>query len=238
MLALCLASPAAAEASLPGDNASLVGDRMTFRATARGFKLVAPVDTATGGTDHCARAGSVALVTSATKSQLFMRFADLGEKSEAATQSCPDAVQVRLGEQYKVEREPLLRIDHARTGLSFGGLVIPFKYRMGDDKELVASPAIAPFVGYRMSFTQRWGFTFKPVAASGLSLVPVPTADGKETENKAAYTVALGFRITSSKNEQFSAGLLYGRDFLSSRDTATNPKLKKPWLSIYLGASV
>jgi hypothetical protein len=82
------------------------------------------------------------------------------------------------------------------------------------------------------------GITFTPVAAAGLSLVPVPTADGKETENKAAYTVALGFRVSSSKNQKFTAGLLYGRDFLSTRETAGQPKLKKPWLSIYLGASL
>lgn len=224
--------------NLPGDNGSYVGDRVHLRATAREFKLQAPKNDEKQKT-FCAGEGSTALVSSANDSTLFLRFTEVAAPTDADLQSrCPASERVRTGEQYHISREALLAIDHARTGLSFGGLVIPFKYRLGDDRELIASPAIAPFVGYRMSFTQRWGFTFTPVAAAGLSLVPVPNADGKQTDNKAAYTVAVGFRITSSKNEQFTAGLLYGRDFLSERDTVNNPNLKKPWLSIYLGASI
>ncbi len=226
---------------LPADGDSYKGDTAYLNVTVPAFRL-----TSDSKVVRCAPTGSQAYVSNESSGTLFVRFDQVTDESDtvlfarhkASLEDCRKEDRVKLGTGYSIARTELEKFDHLRTGVSFGGLVIPFKYRLGEEKELVSSPAIAPFVGFRTRWLAAWGITFTPVAAAGLSLVPVPTADGKDTENKAAYTVALGFRISSNKNSNFTAGILYGRDFLGSRDTDLFPKLKKPWMSIYLGAAV
>jgi hypothetical protein len=224
-----------AETNYPGDDQSFKGDKLTFRTHAKGIK---PTDAPQNSkVTLCLTPDTVVRVREETTDAITFRVIEL---PEAAKPPCLDKDQqhVATGIQYTISKADLNAYDYYRTGFSFGGLVVPFKVRLGDDKELVASPAIAPFVGYRTHWLQSFGVTFTPVVAAGLSLVPVPTADGKETETKSAYTMALGFRVTSSKNGSFSAGLLYGRDFLGKRVAASDPLLQKPWFSFYLGASI
>jgi hypothetical protein len=243
--ALCAVSVSHANETVnyAGDDDSWAGDTLRLKVGVPGFTVVRkdlPENSTATPVKHCAPAGSRAHVYEEKEGELLVQFDVVpeGASATAATLACPPELRARTDVSYSMRKSDLAAYRVMRTGLSFGALVIPFKYRLGDEKELVSSPAIAPFVGFRTAWLQSLGITFTPVAAAGLSLVPVPTADGKETENKAAYTVALGFRVSSSKNQKFTAGLLYGRDFLSTRETAGQPKLKKPWLSIYLGASL
>lgn len=226
-----------------GDDDSWAGDNVRLRVGVPGFTVVRKDradDDKSPPVKHCAPAGSRAHVYEESEGTLLVQFELVSSEGSgtAAGVACPADLRARTDVSYSIRKSDLASYRLLRTGLSFGGLVIPFKYRLGDDKELVSSPAIAPFVGFRTAWMSSLGIEFTPVAAAGLSLVPVPTADGQDTENKAAYTVALGFRVTSSKNQKFTAGLLYGRDFLSTRDLSGQPKLKKPWLSLYLGASI
>jgi hypothetical protein len=140
--------------------------------------------------------------------------------------------------QYKIAKSALEQHAFRRSGVTFGGLLVPFKYRLGNAKELVSSSAMAPYVGFRTAWFQNWGLSFTPVLAAGLSLVPVTDAGSSTTSTRAGYTLALGARLTSSKNEAFSAGLLFGRDFLSKSDRALDPNVSKPWLSFYVGFSI
>ncbi len=222
------------------------GDTAYLRVTVPEFESVPAQGKPADGKSLCAPAGSRAFISEETADRVYVNFDAVTNADDfillplhkASLKACAAGSRVSLGTQYSISKASLAKYDFGRTGISFGALVIPFKYRLGEDKELLSSPAVAPYVGFRTSWLQSFGLTFTPVMAAGLSLVPVPTADGKETENKAAYTVALGWRISSSKNEKFSAGLLYGRDFLGRRDTDATPKLKRPWLSFYLGASL
>lgn len=245
--ALCTGALAADEGikqpSFPADNGVLKGDHAQFRTTVDGFKAL-PLSA--DSKVLCAPAGAKAAITGESTDDLLVRFLSLPattdllliDNERAALAQCGEDQRVRLGTQYVLPREVLMRHDFVRTGVSFGGLVVPFKYRVGRDKELVSSATVAPYVGFRTGWMQSFGLTFTPVLAAGLSLVPVPDAASSSTTTKPAYTLALGIKLSSSKNDAFTAGLLYGRDFLNKSDVAADPKLHKPWLSFYVGASI
>ncbi len=232
-------------ADLPSDGNRWSGDHIRVRVNVHEFRDVMATDTATGKR-YCAPAGSRLVVNSETEDDLFVRFLSLTSDDDfafsaadkAALDGCPDQNRVKLALGYKIAKGALARHDYTRTGVVFGGLVVPFKYRLGASKELVSSSTIAPFVGFRTGWLQSIGLTLTPVIAAGLSLVPVADPGGSTTSTKAAYTFALGIRLTSSKSDTFSAGLLYGRDFLNKADRDADPSVKEPWISIYLGYSL
>jgi hypothetical protein len=67
--------------------------------------------------------------------------------------------------------------------------------------------------------------------------VPITDPATNQTETKNALTMAFGMVLTSSKNQKFSAGILFGWDFLSEADQARDPNVEKPWLSFYVGSN-
>ena len=229
----------AADAAIASDNDSLSGDHLRLRTNANGFLSLADTSAAA----RCAPAGSRAAVSAETADEVFLRFLSVTDEDDtlltaddkAALAACPKANRVNGFTQYKIPKASLRAYDFKRSGITFGGLVVPFKYRLGSSKELVSSSTVAPFIGFRTAWLQGFGLTFTPVVAAGLSLVPVADATTNSTSTKSAYTVAVGLRLTSSKNENFSAGLIYGRDYLSRVDREADPSVRKPWASFYLG---
>jgi hypothetical protein len=159
------------------------------------------------------------------------RLPPTGDETKAI---CKGADQVREGVAYKVPRAVVDTADFRRTGVSFGGLIVPFKFRLGD-REIVSSTTVAPYVGYRMGIGASLGLTFTPVLSAGLALVPVANPETGKSDTRSAFSMATGFVVGSSKNEAFQAGVLIGRDFLGRTDRALDPATKKPWLSFYLG---
>jgi hypothetical protein len=138
---------------------------------------------------------------------------------------------------YKISNTQLSQATSKTTGVAFGALVVPFKFRLGNDKKLTASSTIAPFIGARWDGLQGFGMEGMPVLAAGLGMVPVTNPTTHTTETKSAYSTAAGFTLTSVKNSSFSAGILVGKDFLSKSDQAGDPSVGKLWISIWLGIS-
>jgi hypothetical protein len=154
---------------------------------------------------------------------------------KAAEDDCKD--RVNLHTAYTIPRGEVEKAGYRRTGMVFGGLVVPFKYRLGGDKKIVSSSTVAPYVGFRTGWGQSWGATFTPLVSAGLGLVPVSDPATNQTETKNALSFAFGMVLTSSKNQKFSAGFLLGKDFLSAADQARDPNVEKAWLSFYVGSN-
>lgn len=122
--------------------------------------------------------------------------------------------------------------------VTFGGLVVPFKFRLGGDNAITSSSTVAPYVGFTSRHLQFFGVSLNPVITGGVGFVPIVNPATGQSETKSAFSFGAGFVMTSSKNEQFSAGLLFGRDVLSKSDRALDPNADKPWLSFYLGVAM
>ena len=233
--------------SFPGDQDRLGGDHLTLRTNAYGFKeLSAPGKPSEKPSDKCAPQGSKLRVLQELNGMLTVQFSDIPDQprgilgtpqvTQEALDACKDRVNTHTA--YQISRTALEGFGFRRSGVTFGGLVVPFKYRLGGDKGITSSSTVAPYVGFRTSYLQGYGVSFTPIVSAGLGLVPVTNPTEGKTETKPAFSLAIGLVMTSSKNDQFNAGLVFGRDLLSSSDRALDPNVDKTWLSFYLGVAM
>ena len=234
----------------PSDEDRFSGDHIQLRTQVDSFEVIPETSPDNDGM-KCAPKNARLSVTTEDDQWLLVRFLELPKngwdcylhqhicvRSKETITDCDSKSLVNTYTQYKIKKSVLKQVGYTRTGVTFGGLVVPFKFRFGTNKTLSASPAVAPYVGFRTGWFQSYGVTFTPVVAAGLSLVPVTNADTSATSTKTALTVAGGLRFTSSKSDAFSAGLLIGYDFINKSDREGDKSLTKPWLSFYVGASL
>jgi hypothetical protein len=192
--------------------------------------------------EWCApRDSGLAIRREAADGTYTVRFYDIPKIADETTglgQDCAKAGLVNLDSSYTIAKNKLETFDYKRSGVTFGGLVIPFKFRLGGDKAVSSSSTVAPYVGFTSRYLQFFGVTLNPVIAGGVGFVPVVNPATGLAENKSAFSFGVGFVMKSSKNDQFSAGLILGRDVLSKSDRALDPNVNKPWVSFYLGVAM
>src|SRR5688572_23320624 len=139
-------------AQFASDDDRLDGDHLTFRTNVYGF---APISDPDIKPKKCAPVGSKVGVGRDNGSQLWVRFYVVPDGKSAPTElrkafdECPERDRVNTYTTYVIERKDLPSADYRRTGVTFGGLVVPFKFRLGGDNSITASSTIAPYVGFR-----------------------------------------------------------------------------------------
>ncbi|SRR5712692_4399575 len=256
---LCTSAIAQKNTSFAGDDNKFDGDHLRFRANAFKFKE--------GTADKCAPVDSkLAVVRETDDGGLIVRFyfvpnekdykerqtkwpitqwsESLGEPLKTtdemleALKNCPADKRVNTFTTYTILKTELAQADYRRTGVTFGGLTVPFKYRLGGNRGITSSTTVAPYVGLRTGLGQSYGLSFTPIVSAGLGLVPVTDPSTSKTETKSAFSFATGFIMGSSKNEKFTSGLLFGRDLLSKSDRNLDPDVNKWWLSFFVGAAL
>lgn len=221
----------------PDDNGSVVGDHLTLRTNVYGFKR--PHD----GTDtrYCAAKDSQFVVNKDHYVSFFTVPTEYDRNSAnskvLATEICPSGKMVMLDTPYIADEQTQKAMIYKRTGFAFGTLVVPFKFRLGSEKKLVASSTIAPYLGFRWRGLQALSMDLMPVASAGLAIVPVHNSETDKDETKAGLSTALGLTLKSSKNASFSAGVLVGKDYLTKEDRLNDPTVNKLWISFWLGVS-
>ncbi|MFT6046081.1 MAG: hypothetical protein ACI9WC_001786 [Arenicella sp.] len=150
-------------------------------------------------------------------------------------------------EEYTIKKSRLEKFNYKRSGIVYGGLIVPFKYYLGGDKRISSSSTIAPYLGFRgfIDPLRNYGLHVTPVVSAGLGFVPVNKSttamDGvasTNAETKTAVSVSTGLVLTHEKNKSFTAGLLIGKDFLSTADRLSDPTVDKLWVSLYIGLSI
>ncbi len=213
------------------DGGRFDGDQLTTRTDITGFQDAASA----GAADRCAPSGSKIAVNRDDGTSLYLRFRDVPSVAAAASSNtgCTTANVVNKFTQYKIARDTLLSYDVRRSGVTFGALVVPFKFRLGNSKEFASSSTVAPYIGFKSDVN--FGLSFTPILSAGIGMVPVADAANNTTTTKAAFSTAVGLVLTSSKSDSFNAGLLFGKDFLNKTDRAADPTVSKPWISFYIG---
>ena len=228
-------------ANFPTDVNSLAGDHIRVQTHLIGF-----VESTSPASDkkRCAPAGSGLRVVHDVSGVLTVRFYDVEKIAGAdadltdTAKQCKAAGLVSEDASYTIGKTELQKYDYKRSGVTFGGLVVPFKFRLGGDKAVTSSSTVAPYLGFTTRYLQGFGLSLNPVIMAGVGMVPVANPDTRTAETKTAFSFGAGFVLTSSKNNEFNAGLIIGRDILSSADRARDPNVDKPWLSFYLGVSM
>lgn len=119
-----------------------------------------------------------------------------------------------------------------RYGLTYGGLVVPFKYHINGSKEFKGGSTVAPYLGYRFDANSA-GYGAKLVGFLGASTVAVAQNVGgvEQTQSLAGFSYGVGL-IGQIKGD-FQMGLVIGADKVSkSANYADNGKW---WLAVSLG---
>lgn len=233
----------------PTNRGELIGPTLRMGANANGFVVQTPAPggdlEASKGLTYCAPANSSLTVTKRKDEFTWVEFKALGaldkddkEQLEAYALICGEPPR-RVHEDivYRISNDQFDAIPLRSSGVAYGALVVPFKFRLGSDKKISSSATIAPYIGARWHRLQKWGVEMTPIATAGLALVPVNDPDTNDSSTKAAFSTALGLTLTSTTQKSFSAGLLIGRDFLGKRDRALDPSLNKLWVSIWFGTA-
>lgn len=213
----------------------VAGDHYILQDDAHGFLPTSTVAQAPTQ-QRCAGKGTKVMIVDRTDAGYTVRFAEV--KAAQSADTCPvGALTVIEGSTYTITKVSANQLATKSTGLVFGTLVVPFKFRLGSDKKLVSSSTIAPYLGWRWSRMQGYGTDVIPVVSAGLGLVPVTNPVTQQTDTKSAFSLAAGFTLTNVKSANFSAGVLLGRDFLSKEDHQLDPTSKRMWVSIWVGLS-
>lgn len=233
----------AAEGSYAGSGTSLLGDHVRLRADIFGFEPQG--ETGQSGGERCAPEGSKLEITYETDTEYETIVLELSpsltppafRSADAPAQDrCKGSTAVQRGVLYQVPKEKIRGTNVRIAGFTYGGLVVPFKYYLGGDERVTSSATIAPYLGYRLSGLH--SLSLVPFVSAGLGMISVQGGDGEDTETKPSFSTSLGLLFRDAKNDGFTAGLVFGRDFLSAADRERDPTVDEWWTSIFLGYKI
>lgn len=251
-------------ASWPTDNDSMTGDTLKFKANAYPFEAVdgnGEWDASSTVGKFCAPKDSRARVTLDDGEFIYVNFKKVANPEASllnlsfksrdnenykctapvlSTGVANEYESVTNSDQYRIKKSNLEKFGFYRRGFTYGGLVIPFKYYTGGDKRVSGSATVAPYIGWKG--LDKYGIRFTPTFSAGLAFVPINTTTTNEMgmesttqETKTAFSIAGGLMLSSPENKAFSAGIMIGRDRLSSRDRQADPTAGKTWISVFAG---
>jgi hypothetical protein len=154
----------------------------------------------------------------------------------------PNAQCTRRGDAEELTKEDreVLVIDKADvdslpanvSGLSYGLLVVPFKYHIKGSKDFKGSGSIGPYAGYKTE-SSTWGASVELVGFGGLSSVPVEdVVDGKsKTTDVSAFSYGAG--VIGRIRDNFQLGVIIGADRVGK--SVNYPDNGKAWIAISVG---
>lgn len=117
-----------------------------------------------------------------------------------------------------------------RFGLTYGALLVPYKYYVDSD-DFKAASSIGPYMGYRFDPSSNWlGLGAKVVGFLGATTVEVPKDSGG-TSN--IFGISYGVGLIGVLKKEFQFGLVVGADRVSNSENFDNNG--KAWVALALG---
>lgn len=214
---------AEANSPFPRDGDNLSGDDLKLKANLYNIS-----DPSRPNQTLCAPPESKLRVVADNGTNSFFRFVNVSGNNNAG---CVADDKVNAYTNYILPSDDLKKIGARRSGVLFGGLMVPFKYNLST-KKLESTPTIGPFLGWRTGFDAR-GLEVVPIVMLGMS-IKTGAAAGAGTQ--AVLSSGVGLRLSSSKNQAWHGGILVGRDYGGGTDAgAPNQGKAFNWFSAFLG---
>lgn len=154
---------------------------------------------------------------------------------------CGDAAPVpaKLDTTYEFSADQLAKSDFYREGLTWGGLVVPYKFYFTDHTIKSNSSALA-FIGYEgwipgvsLSTIIGVGFGTTP-STSNSSTTGTAATSSSSTSTSTVVTFSAGAGWVATFGGTFKAGLMFGRDYQGK--SGNFPYENKWWMGLSLGA--
>jgi len=250
-LLLCLSARAQADAAKPSEPVVVSNDKTNYRSDRVKYTFpisVSRVDTSQKSlpqVDACAPAfttlqgvGSL-LIGNETKQAFVVTSKDTpagGKKVEAG-----QIVMGCTGPTTLVSKDDVVVIPDAllvssppdRYGLTYGTLMVPFKYHFRGDKDFSGGTSVGGYLGFRQDKSGVTGLAVQYVAFLGAATIEVPqTVDGATTtQNMTGVSYGLG--LLGTVKDSFHMGLILGADRVNAN--AGYKDNGKAWLAVSLG---
>lgn len=155
------------------------------------------------GTDVCIPARAHITVIGQDADNLYVKLDD-DEKD------CNNGAILSASVAYSIERKVIDTSGMTRTGLTYGALVIPFKYQTTGDKDFTGSATVGGYMGYRFETLRKLGFTATPVAFMGASNISADKKSGSGSENVMGFSFGVG--LIGTLKGAFQVGIVAGWD--------------------------
>ena len=146
--------------------------------------------------------------------------------------SCDDK-KVRVNDVVLVKLEDLNSTPPDRYGLTYGALLVPFKYHLGGSKSFTGSTSVGGYLGFRQDRSGRTGLALEYIGFIGAATVPVAqTTNGQSTtQNMSGVTYGIG--ILGTVKGSFHMGVVFGADRVNA--SAHYEDNGKPWVAVEIG---
>jgi hypothetical protein len=166
------------------------------------------------------------------------------EVTEVGKSGCADADDKKKpakGDEKKLAKGDVVMLSVAdlqslppdRFGLTYGTLLVPYKYHLKGSKSFTGAASLGGYVGYRQERSGLLGLGVQYVVFIGAASVPVSNVvDGKPvTDNHAGVSYGVG--LIGTVKDGFNMGLVLGADRVSkSAGYVDNGKM---WIAVQLG---
>jgi hypothetical protein len=224
------------------DHSNYLSDRINFQFAkfVRRLDMRFEAKTATPG---CAPAGTSfkgigKAITSGVAQPIFTVTAVPDMMAEAANHSerarCPaDTTRVQVGDIVLLEADDMLITPPDRFGLTYGTLMVPFKYHLKGNKDFTGGTSLGGYLGFRQDRSGWTGLGLQYVGFLGAAMVSVPqTVDGQTTSQNMAG-VSYGIGVLGTVKDAFHMGLVLGADRVNA--SAHYKDNGKVWIAVSLG---
>jgi hypothetical protein len=160
--------------------------------------------------------------------------AEIAKNEKAHRVRCTVANQVvAMDDIVVIEQGQIAGTPPDRYGLTFGTMLVPYKYQIKGDKSFASKATVGGYLGFRQDKSGRTGLALQYVGFVGAATVPVAqTVDGKAITQQLAG-VSYGVGMLGTVKGTFEMGMVIGADRVSKSANYVNNG--KPWLAVSLG---
>lgn len=218
LVALSICAPAIAQ--IANDQENFYGDRLRpsvdVKAKLRNEQ-----------TDACIPGGTHMTVVGQNDTNLYVKL-ELSKE----TKECDGVKVLSTMAAYQITKTDLRESGTSRTGITYGALVVPFKYQTTGAKDFTGSASVGGYAGYRFESLRSIGVTATPIAFMGASNVSVPSsATASTSANVMGFSYGLG--LIGTFKGSFQTGLVVGWDRVGK--SAGYQYNGKPWIALEIG---
>jgi hypothetical protein len=135
------------------------------------------------------------------------------------------------GVSYTIEKTDFDVSAFAMRGVTYGALVIPFKYQLTGDKQFAGGASLGGYLGYRLDFLNKLGITATPIAFMGASNISAKGVSEADTKSLMGFSYGVG--LVGTFQRSFQAGVVVGWDRVGKNEGYQYNG--KPWLALQFG---
>jgi hypothetical protein len=145
---------------------------------------------------------------------------------------CQTSKLVKVGDIVAVSQVDIDGTPPDRYGLTYGALLVPYKYHVAGSKSFTGNTSVGGYIGWRAD-RSRMGLALQTVFFLGAASIPVTQTSNGESTTQNMSGVSYGVGIIGTVKGAFQMGVVIGADRVNKN--AGYEDNGKTWLAVELG---